>query len=92
MPHRHLIAIESPPDNHEPDDMTLGPVLPAGWDGDAWKGKDKAGNSYWLRAWNQKTTCYAIAQASTYVAARQILCADVAEGGSRKAVIKVREG
>src|SRR5207245_2593656 len=30
--HRDLIGIDSPPLDHEPDNMALGPVLPDGWD------------------------------------------------------------
>ena len=33
---RHLLGIESPPADHVADPSTLGPVLPEGWDGDAW--------------------------------------------------------
>ncbi len=51
---RDLLGVESPPSDHEPDNMTLGPNLPFGWEGDAWKRKSSDGNnSYWLRAWNK---------------------------------------
>src|SRR5437762_3152770 len=33
--HRHLVGIDSPPEDYVADDMTLGPRLPEGWDGDA---------------------------------------------------------
>jgi len=91
MAHRHLIGIDSPPDDHEADNMTSGPVLPAGWDGDAWKCEGTGTNSYWLRAWNKETGQYAVAQASTYESAQQLLQDSVAQGGSGKVTISFTE-
>ena len=78
--HRHLIALESPPAEFVPDPMTLGPVLPEGWDGDAWI---RPGNpSYFLRAWSiDGRVAYGIAD--TYEAARRLLLEDVASGTLR---------
>ncbi len=89
--YRNLLAIDSPPEDHESDNLTEGPALPAGWDGDAWKREKKDSNSYWLRAWNKKTGQYAIAQASTYEAARQLLQKRIAAGGTGKATITVSD-
>lgn len=91
MAHRHLIGIESPPDDHQPDNMTYGPVLPAGWSGDAWKREGASENSYWLRAWNKATGQYAVAQADTYEAARQLLQDCIAQGGTGKVTISATE-
>jgi hypothetical protein len=91
MPFRHLIGVDSPPEDHQPDNMTLGPSLPAGWDGDAWKREGTGGNSYWLRAWNKSTGQYAIVQASTYEAARQLLQERIGQGGSGKVAVTVSE-
>ena len=91
MTHRHLIGIPSPPDDHQPDNITLGPVLPNHWNGDAWKREKANDNSYWLRAWNKSTSRFAIAQADTYEAARQLLQEDIAKGGTGKVTITVTE-
>ena len=56
--HRHLLGIDSPPREYVPDDMTLGPVLPEGWDGDAWM--KPAGGGYFLRAWNKNAAPCAV--------------------------------
>jgi len=90
MAHRHLLAIDSPPDDHAPDSQTLGPVLPLGWDGDAWQREDSNGNSYWLRAWNKSTSRYAVAQAETYETARESLLQDIETGGSGLGKITVK--
>ncbi len=56
--HRHLVGIESPADDFVPDNMTLGPRLPEGWDGDAWTSADET--RYFLRAWNKRKASFAI--------------------------------
>ena len=73
--HRDLIGIESPPSDFSPDPMTLGPRLPAGWDGDAWVGPGEA--DYFLRAWNKSTAQYAIARAPKYLDARDKLLDEI---------------
>jgi hypothetical protein len=89
MAHRHLIGVDSPPDDHVPDNMTLGPNLPAGWDGDAWTRESSHGNSYWLRAWNKSTGQYAIARAEKYEDARKRLLETINNGGNGRAVVSV---
>lgn len=89
MSQRHRVGIDSPPADHEPDDLTLGPVLPAGWDGDAWKREAKNVNSYWLRAWNQSTGQYAIAKADRYDEARERLIESINSGGTGRAAVAV---
>ena len=89
MAARHLIAIPSPPDDHESDNMTLGPVLPAGWEGDSWNKEDTSGNSYWLRAWNKSTGRFSIAQADKYESARQMLLDDIDGGGAGETRITI---
>ena len=91
MANRHLLAIDSPPDDHEPDNQTLGPVLPTGWGGDAWMRESSDGNSYWLRAWNKSTGRYSIAQGTTYEETRAALVADVEQGGSYGVQIQFTE-
>jgi len=82
--HRHLLGLESPPDDHLPDPMTQGPVLPEGWDGDAWVGIK--GRGYFLRAWNAGTGRIAYGRGTTYKEARDALLAEVAEGAHRVTV------
>ncbi len=77
--HRDLLGIDSPPSDYVPDDMTLGPFLPAGWDGDAWMKLD--GRGYFLRAWNKKGARFAIAQGSKYEETRARLLEEIAGGG-----------
>jgi len=61
--------------------MTQGPVLPEGWDGDAWvKVGDKA---YFLRAWNKKTLRIAYGRGLTYEEARRSLLEDISNGTRR---------
>jgi len=91
MAHRHLIGINSPPNDHEPDNNTLGLDLPRGWDGDAWKREAAGSTSYWLRAWNKGTERFAIAQAEEYEAARKLLLQDIETGGSGKAILMIAE-
>ena len=84
--HRHLIGIESPPAAYVADPMTQGPILPEGWDGDAWI--DPLGKGYYLRAWNKQTSRVAYGGGPTYGDARRALLVDVAEG-IRRAEIPV---
>ena len=77
--HRHLLGIESPPSDYVPDSMTLGPVLPEGWDGDSWE-KAGGGRGYFLRAWNKGSGRIAIGQADTYEEARRRLMGDISAG------------
>jgi hypothetical protein len=77
--HRHLIGVDSPPKNFVPDSLTYGPVLPEGWDGDAWQGRDNTG--YFLRAWNKRTGRYAIGAAPEYEEARKHLLDEIRSGG-----------
>ena len=74
--HRHLLGLVSPPREFVPDPMTLGPVLPEGWDGDAW-----TGNGYFLRAWNKDLGRVAYSTAATYAETRRQLLAEIASGG-----------
>ena len=76
--HRHLIGVESPPPDYVADSMTLGPVLPEGWDGDAWE-KPGGGGSF-LRAWNKSTERFAIGRGNTYEEARGELMREVVLG------------
>jgi hypothetical protein len=76
--HRHLIGVDSPPSDYVPDPMTLGPVLPEGWDGDTW---EKIGLGYFLRAWNKNSGRVAYSRASSYEEARRLLLREVATGG-----------
>jgi hypothetical protein len=86
--HRHLLGIDSPPDDYVPDDMTLGPRLPEGWDGDAWT--QPGGGGHFLRAWHKPTGRYAIGTGSKYEEARQRLLEDI-KSGSRRALVNVTE-
>jgi hypothetical protein len=86
--HRHLIGLKDPPVEYVPDPMTQGPVLPEGWDGDAWVDPNPRRPGYFLRAWNKSTGRVADAQDSTYESARRALLAEVSEG-TRK--VEVRE-
>lgn len=76
--HRHLLGIESPPADHVPDPLTLGPVLPEGWDGDAWIAAK--GDHFFLRAWNKSSSRVAYARAETYETARRLLLDEIADG------------
>ena len=86
--HRHLIGIDSPPADYVADDMTVGPVLPEGWDGDAWM--NPSGGGHFLRAWNKQTGRFAIGAGTKYEDARQHLLDDVRRG-SRRVVVTVAE-
>jgi hypothetical protein len=79
--HRHLIGIDSPPADYVADPMTQGPILPEGWDGDAWL--DPSGNGYYLRAWNKQSGRVAYGSGQTYELTRRALLADVAQGRLR---------
>lgn len=81
--HRHLIGLESPPDDYVPDPMTQGPVLPEGWDGDAWVDPNPRRTGYFLRAWNARTNRVAYARGTNYESARRALLAEVSEGTLR---------
>jgi hypothetical protein len=81
--HRHLIGLESPPPDYIPDPMTQGPVLPEGWDGDAWVDPNPRRPGYFLRAWNAQTGRVAYARGTTYEDARRMLLTEVAEGTQR---------
>ena len=84
--HRHLLGVDSPPPEYIADPMTLGPVLPEGWDGDAWV--EPRGRGYFLRAWNKGTARVAYGAGRTYEESRKHLLDEVAEG-SRRAEIDV---
>ena len=86
--HRHLIGVDSPPAEYLADPMTQGPILPEGWDGDAWI--NLKGDSYFLRAWNKQTNQVAYGKGKTYEDARRALLDDVARG-TRKVVIQFSE-
>jgi hypothetical protein len=79
--HRDLVGIDSPPDEFIPDNMTLGPRLPEGWDGDAWTSPDES--SYFLRAWNKQLARYALGRGMRYTDAREALLEDIKSGGRR---------
>jgi hypothetical protein len=56
------------------DPMTSGPVLPPGWDGDAWvRPCALRGESYLLRAWHIATGQLFIGRGLLYVDARRHL-------------------
>jgi len=86
--HRHLIGLHSPPDEYVADPLTQGPVLPEGWDGDAWVDPNLRRPGYFLRAWNARTGRVAYAQESTYESARRALLSEIAEGTR---IVEVRE-
>lgn len=79
--HRDLLGIESPPKDFVPDDMTLGPRLPDGWDGDAWM--KAGGGGYFLRAWNKAQGRCAVARGERYEDARASLLDEIGRGGNR---------
>lgn len=82
--HRHLIGVDSPPPDYVADPLTLGPVLPEGWDGDAWV--EPGGRGYFLRAWHKPTARVAYGRGPTYEAARRVLLDDVRSGARRAEV------
>jgi hypothetical protein len=86
--HRHLLGLDSPPPEYVPDPMTQGPVLPEGWDGDAWV--DPKGRGYYLRAWNKQSSRVAYGKGPSYEDARLSLRNDVADG-TRTVEISSRE-
>jgi hypothetical protein len=86
--HRHLPGLESPPRDYVADDMTLGPRLPEGWDGDAWMKSD--GGGYFLRAWKATGDRYAVALGDKYEEARKNLLDAIAAGG-KQVQIRVTE-
>ncbi len=86
--HRHLLGIDSPPPQYVPDPMTQGPVLPEGWDGDAWC--EPSGSACYLRAWNKQSGRIAVGQGKTYAEARELLLKDVANG-RRRVVVSAQE-
>ncbi len=82
--HRHLLGVDSPPSDLLADPMTQGPVLPEGWDGDAWE--RPGGGDDFLRAWNKECGLVAYGRGSTYEEARRCLL-DNLRDGSRRVVI-----
>lgn len=86
--HRNLVGIDSPPADYVPDDMTLGPRLPEGWDGDAWMKSD--GAAFFLRAWNKANARYAISEAEQFEVARTKLLEEIRAGG-RQVEIRIKE-
>jgi hypothetical protein len=86
--HRHLLGVDSPPSQYVADPMTQGPILPEGWDGDAWI--DPARPGYFLRAWHKQEGRVAYGRGITYEAARRALLEDVVKG-VREVTISVRE-
>ncbi len=79
--HCHLLGLDSPPPDSIPDPLTLGLVLPEGWDGDAWT--DPTEKSYFLRAWNTASAHIAYGQGQTYEDARLALLQDIRPGTKR---------
>jgi hypothetical protein len=79
--HRHLIGLDSPPPEYVADPMTQGPVLPEGWDGDAWV--DPTGPGCYLRAWNKESGRVAYGRGGLYEEARRALLQEVARGSRR---------
>lgn len=77
--HRHLMGIDSPPADFISDDLTLGPRLPEGWDGDAWMRPQEGG--YFLRAWNKAAARYALGRGTTEAEAKAQLLEQIARGG-----------
>lgn len=73
--YRHLLGLESPPSDYVPDPMTQGPVLPEGWDGDAWVSLQPDG--YFLRAWNPEKSLVAYGRGKTYKSASESLMEEV---------------
>ncbi|SRR5712691_7848688 len=88
--HRHLLGLDSPPENYVTDNMTLGPRLPAGWDGDAWMNPN--GDGYFLRAWNKQTGAYAIGTGSRCEEARRKLLDEIKTGNKRVVVTAPEAG
>ena len=86
--HRHLLGIDSPPPDYIADPITQGPVLPEGWDGDAWV--KASGRAYFLRAWDKESHRVAYGRGSSYDDARRELLEDIASG-TRLVVISIRE-
>jgi hypothetical protein len=76
--HRHLLGLDSPPASYIADAITQGPILPEGWDGDAWV--DLGEREYFLRAWNKESGRVAYGRGSSYDEARRALLKDVAHG------------
>jgi hypothetical protein len=79
--YRHLIGVDDPPSRYVADPVTQGPMLPEGWDGDAWL--DPQGKRYFLRAWSKRDNRVAYGEATTYEEARRALLHEVAEGNRR---------
>jgi hypothetical protein len=77
--HRHLLGIDSPPKDFVPNGMTGSPVLPEGWDGDAWEGRHSKG--VFLRAWNKRLGRYAIGAGEKYEDAERTLFEEIRSGG-----------
>ncbi len=86
--HRHLLGVDSPPAEYVADPMTQGPILPEGWDGDAWV--DPAGPGCFLRAWSKSTGRIATGRGKTYEDARRELLNDVGRG-RRSVVVTAQE-
>lgn len=85
--HRHLIGIESPPEDYVMDHVIVGPGFPSDWEVETWIHGGSDG-PYWLRAWNKSTGRYATAGANTYNEAADRLREDVSRGGSHQARIE----
>lgn len=86
--HRHLIGVDSPEPDYIADPMTQGPMLPEGWDGDAWV--RTGGRGYFVRAWLKRDLRVAYGRGETYEEARRQLLDDIASG-SRRVVITAAE-
>jgi len=87
--HRHLVAIDSPPDDYEFDKFIEGPVLPVGWTGDSWVRPEPTG--YFLRAWSKSTSEWAVENGDKYVETRDALVARIRNGLVKKATITFAE-
>ena len=83
--HRHLIGLKSSPADYNADTMTLGPVLPEGWDGVAWERVGGRGGSF-LRAWNKAKGLVSYGEANSYEEARCLLLDEVSRGGKMAAL------
>ena len=84
--HRHLIGVETPPQDFVLDNIIMGPNFPSDWEVETWTHKGDC-EAYWLRAWNKSTGRYAVASSHSYTDAADKLRNDVAQGGSYKAKI-----
>ena len=76
--HRHLLGLNSPPNDYVADRFASTMFVPEHWDGDAWIRAN--GREYFLRAWNVMTGRVAYGRGTSFEQARLQLLIDVTEG------------